>query len=97
MARRRRIDPAIPRAVALGYDPEADGPPRVVAAGAGEKARRILEIARQNNVPIQEDPGLLEVLGALDVGEEIPAEVYQAVAEILAFIYRLEESMGTQK
>ena len=68
------------RAVALEYDRERDAAPQVTASGAGETAKRILQLARENRIPVEQDPGLLEVLAALEVGEEIPAEVYKAVA-----------------
>ncbi len=76
-------------AVALSYQ-EADRAPKVVATGAGEIARRILELAREHNIPIREDESLAQLLAKLKVGFEIPAETYQAVAEILAFLYRTD-------
>lgn len=81
--------PARPLAVALRYD-RADMPaPRVTAKGGGELAGRILELARAHDVPVRSDPDLLELLAACDLGEEIPSELYHAVAELLAFLYRL--------
>ncbi|MBK7497086.1 MAG: EscU/YscU/HrcU family type III secretion system export apparatus switch protein [Candidatus Omnitrophica bacterium] len=77
------------RAVALRYDPVEDPAPRLVAKGQGHVAERILEIAREHGIHIQEDPDLVEVLAALDLGQLIPEELYEALAEILAFIYRL--------
>lgn len=78
------------KAVALRYDPPKDRAPRVVAQGKGELAMRIIEMARDYDVPIHEDRTLVEALSLLDLGTEIPEELYQVVAEILAFIYRLE-------
>lgn len=83
------------RALALGYDPDRDQAPRVLAAGGGDVADRILQAAAENGIPVREDPELLEVLAGLGVGEEVPPAAYQAVAEILAFIYRLEESLSS--
>ncbi|KXK33990.1 EscU/YscU/HrcU family type III secretion system export apparatus switch protein [bacterium] len=77
------------RAVALRYDPVEDPAPRLVAKGQGHVAERILEIAREHGIHIHEDPDLVEVLAALDLGQLIPEELYEALAEILAFIYRL--------
>ena len=78
-----------PFAVALRYE-RADMPaPRVAAKGAGELAQRILALAREHDVPVRTDPDLLELLAACDLGAEIPAELYQAVAELLAFLQRL--------
>jgi flagellar biosynthesis protein len=77
------------RAVALKYDRAAGTAPTVAARGTGELAERILALARANAVPVREDPDLLELLAACDLGAEIPAELYQAVAELLAFLHRL--------
>jgi len=79
-----------PTAVALRYDAESDGAPRVVAAGTGEIAARILAAAREHGVPVREDEELLALLAACDVGDEIPLELYAAVAELLTFLYGLE-------
>ncbi len=76
-------------AVALRYA-EGDRAPKIVATGAGEIARRILELAEQHNIPIKRDDALTDILARLDVGYEIPAETYRAVAEILAFLYRTD-------
>ena len=85
---------SIRRALALGYDPDRDQAPRVLAAGGGDVADRILRAAAEHGIPVREDPELLEVLAGLGVGEEVPPAAYQAVAEILAFIYRLEEELA---
>jgi flagellar biosynthesis protein len=76
------------QAVALSYDHQAGSAPKVVASGRGELAQKILAAARQAGVDIVEDPDLLEVLGKVPVGQEIPVELFSAVAEILAFVYR---------
>ena len=77
------------KAVALTYDNQKDKAPRVVAKGKGYLADKIIEIAKQHDVPLYEDQNLVQVLEALDIETEIPPELYQAVAEVLAFIYRL--------
>lgn len=74
-------------AVALGFEPGEDSAPRVAAKGAGKLAEQILELARQHDVPIRQDRDLVQVLSRLDLEEEIPPQLYRAVAEILAFIY----------
>jgi flagellar biosynthesis protein len=79
------------RATALRYDPDSDGAPRVVATGAGEIARRILEIAREAGVPVREDPALAEALSRLELDQEIPSELYKAVAEVLVWAYNLDK------
>lgn len=77
------------KAVAVRYDAKEDAAPRVVAKGDRLLAERIIEIARESNVPIHEDPDLVAVLSTLDVEREIPEVLYRAVAEVLAFVYRL--------
>ncbi|WP_210363803.1 EscU/YscU/HrcU family type III secretion system export apparatus switch protein [Bacillus sp. REN3] len=81
-------------AVALGYDPKTNDPPRVLAKGKGLVAGEIIERAKDNDVPVQEDASLVEVLGQLELNERIPEELYQAVAEVLAFLYRLDKLAG---
>ena len=78
-----------PKAVALKYDRKKDNSPRVIAKGRGEIAQKIIEVAQAHNVPLYEDKNLLQILEALDLETEIPHELYRAVAEVLAFIYRL--------
>jgi len=80
-----------PYAVALEYAPPDYAAPRVTARGRGELADRIINAARQAGVPIREDRDLVELLLQLDVNECIPPELYRAVAEILVFIYGLNE------
>ncbi len=78
-----------PKAVALKYDGKKDKAPRVIAKGRGNIAEKIIDIAREHNVPLYEDKNLIQVLEALDLETEVPPELYRAVAEVLAFIYRL--------
>lgn len=78
-------------AAALEYDGKKDGAPRVTARGRGVIAEKIIELARKNNVPIKNDPALAQILSKLDIDEQIPAEIYKAVAEILAFVYSANE------
>ncbi|MCL4694614.1 MAG: EscU/YscU/HrcU family type III secretion system export apparatus switch protein [Candidatus Hydrogenedentes bacterium] len=80
------------KAVALRYDAQEDSAPRVVAKGNRLLAERIIEIARENEIPIHEDPDLVAVLSKLDVDREIPELLYKAVAEVLAYVYRLNQS-----
>ncbi|MGI6461982.1 MAG: EscU/YscU/HrcU family type III secretion system export apparatus switch protein [Candidatus Hydrogenedentales bacterium] len=82
------------KAAAIRYDAEQQAVPRVVAKGAGLLAERIIELARANGVYVHEDPDLVAVLSRLDVGTEIPETLYRAVAEILAFVYRLNQRMA---
>ncbi|WCK52919.1 EscU/YscU/HrcU family type III secretion system export apparatus switch protein [Aneurinibacillus sp. Ricciae_BoGa-3] len=77
-------------AVAIRYNPEEAEAPYVVAKGKGIIAENILAQAQQNNVPVQEDPSLVQLLGQLELNQQIPGELYQVVAEILAFVYRTD-------
>ncbi|MGA7074250.1 EscU/YscU/HrcU family type III secretion system export apparatus switch protein [Bradyrhizobium sp.] len=74
-------------AVALHYD--RTGAPRVVAKGKGTIGEKIIEVARANNIPIEENEVLAGALSNVELGEEIPAELYKAVAEVLIFVLRL--------
>lgn len=82
------------RAVALRYDPTSMAAPAVVAAGGGDLAARILALAQQHGVPVKHDPELVAVLAMLDVGSAVPPELFQAVAEVLAFVYRLNAAQN---
>ena len=83
------------RAVALRYEREAQAAPKVVAKGTGLLAERILELAREHEIPVREDADLLKLLSLSEVGDEIPTEVYSAVAEILACLYALNGELGS--
>jgi flagellar biosynthesis protein len=74
-------------AVALHYD--KTGAPRVVAKGRGPIGARIIEVARANDIPIEENEVLAGALSNVEIGDEIPAELYKAVAEVLIFVLRL--------
>ncbi|SFA74278.1 MULTISPECIES: EscU/YscU/HrcU family type III secretion system export apparatus switch protein [unclassified Bacillus (in: firmicutes)] len=80
-------------AVALGFQPERGDAPKVLARGKGLIADQIIDKAKENNVPIQEDPSLVGLLSELDINQSIPEELYQAVAEVFAFIYRSDREM----
>lgn len=77
------------QAVALTYDKQKQDAPKVSAKGKGRVAEKIIEIARQHDVPVKDDPDLMTVLSTLDIDEEIPPEIYVAVAELLAFVYSM--------
>lgn len=77
------------KAAALKYKMESDKAPRVVAKGRGGVAERIIAVAKENNIPIHEDCDLIEILSTLELEQEIPPELYRTIAEILAFIYRV--------
>jgi flagellar biosynthesis protein len=84
-------EPHEPRrqAAALSYE-AGQTAPRVVASGSGLIAERIIAAAEEAGVPVRSDPALARALAALDLGEEVPEAMYRAVAEALAWAYRLD-------
>ena len=78
-----------PKAAALKYIPGRDRAPKVTAKGSGILAQRIIELAQKQGIPIKEDPALVEILAQLDFYQEIPPSIYVVVAEILAFVYSM--------
>ena len=78
------------KAVALKYDYEKNLAPKVVAKGRGHVAENILEAARKGKVPVYQNKSLVNMLMALELDKEIPAELYTTVAEILAYVYRID-------
>lgn len=83
-------------AVALGYDQDKGQAPRVLAAGFGDIAKKILEVARENDVHVHKDDTLAQLLARVPVGQEIPAEAYQLVAELLAFLYSTDSKLANK-
>lgn len=75
------------KAVALQYDKEKDSAPVVTAQGRGETAKNIIKIAEENGIPIKKDEDLVNMLSQIELNQEIPVELYQAVSEIFSFIY----------
>ena len=84
----------IKKAIALKYKPEENSAPVIVAKGKGETAERIIGKANESDVPIYYEPNLSEVLVDLKLGQEIPQEFYEIVAEILIFISSIDEKYG---
>lgn len=80
---------SIKKAVALSYDPK-DQAPQIVASGRGVLAERIIERAKEHDVPTYEDQGLADTLLRLDVGDYIPSELYGVVAEILVYVDKMD-------
>lgn len=81
------------QAVALAYD-VGDEAPRILAAGTGEVAERIIEKAKESDVPLYQDSKLASTLGRLEIGETIPPELYEVVAEILLFVDDMDKLRG---
>lgn len=91
MEEKRREKPKT--AIALEYDP-ADVAPRIIATGRGRIAERIIETAQESDVPIHQDDQLADTLSKLEIGEFIPPELYEVVAEILVFVDQMEKLRG---
>lgn len=80
----------IKQAIALEYDPSDDAP-RVVASGRGSLAEKIIEKAKESEVPIHRDDKLADTLSRLEIGDAIPPELYEVVAEILIFVDSMDK------
>jgi len=78
-------------AVSLRYKSIEDTAPKVTAKGKGLVAENIIALAHEHNIPVEQDPDLVEVLSQVDVNQEIPPAVYQVVAELLAFVYQMNK------
>lgn len=81
-------------AVALNYERGTDHAPRVVAKGRGELAERIVAVARENGVVIEENAALAAALSFVDIDDPIPEDLYKAVAEVIGFVLRLQAGRG---
>ncbi|MHB1313922.1 MAG: EscU/YscU/HrcU family type III secretion system export apparatus switch protein [Christensenellales bacterium] len=79
------------KAAALQYNAATDDVPRIVGLGQGRTAQKILQTAAQNDIPIVEDEALVHVLNEFNVGDEIPEELYQMVAQVLVFLCGLDQ------
>ena len=78
----------------LKYDSDEDNAPKLIAKGIGHTAKKIKEVAKENNIPIYKDEKLSQQLYNLSIGDEIPQELYQVVAEVLSFIAKLDSNLG---
>ena len=85
-----------PAAAALRYDPLAPEPPEIVAIGRGVTAEEIVRVAKEHGITVYEDAGLIEALARLDISDHIPRELYAIVAEILAYVYRVDNATKTR-
>ncbi|MDE6852240.1 MAG: EscU/YscU/HrcU family type III secretion system export apparatus switch protein [Lachnospiraceae bacterium] len=81
-------------AVALEYEPDVDRAPKVVAGGHGHVAERIIETAQEHDVPVHQDENLARSLAEIEIGEYIPPELYQVVAEVLLFVDSMDKIKG---
>jgi len=87
----------ISEAASLKYDPERDYAPQVTAAGSGYIAQKIIETAQGAGVPVYKDEALAGTLARIRVGEMIPRELYEVVAEVLAFVVGIDQKQGLLK
>ena len=83
-------------AVAVAYNP-GEVAPKILAVGKGEVAERIIETAKENDVPFYQDNKLAETLSRLQIGDTIPPELYEVVAEILVFVDDMDRMKGKLK
>lgn len=79
------------KAVALKYDTTKGAAPKVVAKGSGEVASKIITLAEESGVPLKQDADLVELLSKVELDQEVPSEMYKAVAEVFAFLYRVSK------
>ncbi|MDQ6930869.1 MAG: EscU/YscU/HrcU family type III secretion system export apparatus switch protein [Candidatus Eremiobacteraeota bacterium] len=89
---RKKVAPRA-AAAALRYDPQSDEAPEILATGHGLRAEEILRLAGEHNVPLHQDAALVEALARLDATDVLPRELYAVVAEVLAYIFRLDEQV----
>ena len=82
------------KAVALKYEIERDNAPKVIAKGRGHVAEHILETAQKHSVPVYQDKTLVNMLMALEIDREIPPELYKAIAEVMAYVYKMDKAHG---
>lgn len=85
----RPPEPPRKTATALGYNPDKDTAPVVLASGRGKIAEQIIDIARANQIPVHEDPLLASTLSKININDVIPPELYTVVAQVFAYIYRI--------
>lgn len=85
------------KAVALRYDPQEDSVPILIAKGKGYLAERIIAIAKEHGIHVQEDPNLVELLMGLEIEDAIPPQLYQVVARVLALVYRVNKELARSR
>ena len=86
---RKKEEVPVKTAVALGYEP-GDKAPRIIATGKGELAQKIIDKAKEVDVPLHKDDKLAKTLSKLEIGDTIPPELYEVVAEILVFVDHMD-------
>jgi len=91
---KKESDEKIKTAAALKYTPGEDRAPKIIATGRGEAAEKMIEIAKENNIPLHKDENLANMLSKMNPGSEIPRELYEVVAEILVFVSNMDKTYG---
>lgn len=89
-------EPPVKQATALKYEVLRNSAPEIVATGTGEIAEEIVRVAKAHEVPVYRDPSLAKALGQLELGSLVPPELYKAVAEVLVFVYSLDQAHKKQ-
>ncbi|MBN2816422.1 MAG: FlhB-like flagellar biosynthesis protein [Campylobacterales bacterium] len=77
------------KAVALKYEAQKNAAPKVVAKGEGESAKNIIKLAQEHGVPLKQDEDLVELLSKVELDQEVPSQMYKAVAEVFSFLYKI--------
>ena len=90
-------NPVLHKAVSLQYKKGKNAAPKVTAKGQGWMADRIIKMAHENNIPIREDKDLLHLLSEIDVGQEVPESLYKVVAELLAWVYQINQDYSSSE
>jgi len=85
------------KAASLKYDKLKSNAPTLTAKGKGAIAHNIIDVARKHNIPIKKDEDLLEILSQIEVNEEIPTELYEAVSQVFSFIYEVSNDELSKK
>jgi len=87
----------VKRAAAISYDPDGIGIPVLAAFGEGHIAEKIITTAKESGVPVLPDPTLSSMLSKISVGDEIPEELYEAVAKVLVFVSEVDRKYGERR
>ena len=87
-------EPPVKRAAAISYDPGMNDAPVLAAFGEGYIAEKIIAVAKESGVPVLPDPSLSSMLSKISIGDEIPEELYEAVAKVLVFVSEIDKSYG---
>jgi flagellar biosynthesis protein len=95
MKKEKPVSPKL--AVSLQYKKGRNAAPKVTAKGQGWVAENIIKMAQENNIPIREDKDLLHLLSEIDIGQEVPESLYKVVAELLAWVYELNQNFPSSE